>query len=522
MSPGKFILDDSSRALLEVFPQIPGRAEKSDLTVRKSKRSKISYSSSRRHLKKIPICPLLKLPREIIQHIAAILPRPTAAVFTFTCKSIYAALDKEYWGPYRHCHHKRKLLLNHWYWKSPLGIRLKDPVQLVQSSSSLSLLIEFATTRPEKAALLERCCSESCMCRKEWILNEKLLRERRQVLELLGRDVPDMIRCGRCITLHRPGRKAAAKDSADLRECELQDAHFGVGKVIYDGFTFPHLQQAMKISRNGDGNQTFLRSLSWSKTFHSADLTQVHHTSTKCHISNDTFLVRSQYWILFPSASATIYPTSTLLGPNSKICAHLEFGDPDKNYILHVQDDQQSVADKSLDEVLRCRLRHISPKRTDAPLAAVHCGFCTGIQQCLHCETEFVIDTKPIVHGAQGTAIILTKWLSLGRGEMCGDAQWRRHFATNSSHVLQPKSSTTTPVNDAYPGEKEHPEIITWPKGSIRDAFERGRAFEFENALSKRRERDMWAEVDEVVKLRVLQYGVLGSGEEKSYGKHKT
>jgi hypothetical protein len=88
-----------------------------------------------------------------------------------------------------------------------------------------------------------------------------------------------------------------------------------------------------------------------------------------------------------------------------------------------------------------------------------------GLLQCEYCFTEFRVDFKAFE--GQGIAMVLTKWHNIGRGLFPWDLEWR-------SHVLSVKPD----------GMRLLWERVQFEKGSISDAFEDGKEFEFASLLT--------------------------------------
>lgn len=188
---------------------------------------------------------LLNLPPEIIQQIAKLLRRPNAACFTFTCKRIRKILGTQYWDSFRRDLSKQEASSQH-YLKSLLSEPLHvSALSAIEGSDQFErLCLQRQNIRPS-----DYCLHPQCRCAEEGTKVQKAeLLARRQLLALLSRDVPDMVRCGRCIMLHKPNRSV---DPAGMRECQASDTRMGVERVIYEGFGFTHLQLAMKYHRMG-------------------------------------------------------------------------------------------------------------------------------------------------------------------------------------------------------------------------------------------------------------------------------
>jgi hypothetical protein len=88
-----------------------------------------------------------------------------------------------------------------------------------------------------------------------------------------------------------------------------------------------------------------------------------------------------------------------------------------------------------------------------------------GLVHCEYCLTEFRLDFKAL--GREGVAMVFTKWQNLGRGLFPWDLEWR-------SHIYDPEARLMETLW----------ERVYFERGSISDAFEEGKDFEFASSLT--------------------------------------
>lgn len=142
-------------------------------------------------------------------------------------------------------------------------------------------------------------------------------------------------------------------------------------------------------------------------------------------IVSDELCLRVQQWIKFDRREVPSVENTRSLG----ICSHVN-----RFTISHMPN------------LIQCKLRHCNQKQD--------CRTCHSFFQCSECAAEFEVDTRDF--GDRGSALIITKWLNLGRGDTPLDPKWRRHLYQPCDQRLQP-----SPVTKAD------------RKGSIRGSFER-------------------------------------------------
>jgi hypothetical protein len=72
----------------------------------------------------------------------------------------------------------------------------------------------------------------------------------------------------------------------------------------------------------------------------------------------------------------------------------------------------------ALFSMIACQLSHIDNTR---------CPLCHGFLYCKKCSTDFQVQIQDL--GAQGQALVITKWLNIGCGDTPLDFAWLRHIS---------------------------------------------------------------------------------------------
>ncbi|KAL3428387.1 hypothetical protein PVAG01_01896 [Phlyctema vagabunda] len=445
-----------------------------------------------------PHTQLLRLPPEIIQYIAALLPHTTAAIFTFTCTKIRSILGTQYWDIFNDDLRAREHLIGIWLSLPPTKPLPSKPHAIPgvpQKSKNTSSHTTFESHTHARTR-------QQCMLIPRGSSLENLqafqtkLKPRRRLLELLSRDTPDLIRCGRCVILHSPGRKIPTIHQSDLRECEAADKRMGVDRLIYAGFTFPHVQFAMKLHRAGHETDDYLRCLE----------KRTKRKEISFRICNGEFYVRARY--LFPlslppscdneekgeKTRSTMSPHLIIRPSQSHICTHLSINNPEKStaFTRSHGSGKQKKNIKSR-RTLETYIQQILfgprgpaelPNHTEAGTEKT---IEKEIQQCKYCETEFLFSIETRV--AKGNAPedvkgkgkekataereervgILTKWMCLGTATTCVDEKWCRHFERD----IFDSSSRANKGSGNGAGEVGNGKRVRWERGEIVRRFER-------------------------------------------------
>ena len=307
------------------------------------------------------------------------------------------------------------------------------------------MLLHIASFLPVGSAALLALCNHSTSCILGPQYWEKLQtvppREREEFLLTLERDLPAFIFCHRCAKLHLPddrGTGAVVRfphERKDERPCFRADLRTGTYRYFHHAFRFEHVQMIMKRHRLGLDNNAHLQRLSMTETFYRP--THNYQVSMEVRVESDELLVRAQHRLLIPTGHPIQMPKVGF----AHLCRHL----------------QSPIRKDYLWKLLHCRMDHLNNEEHP-------CSRCTGLKQCRSCPTEFQIDVKDFQ--SQGIAIVITRWLDLGRGESPVDPKWGSHL-WYSGKGLSP-----------YEGRFE------FAAGSLRSAFERQEQFSFDSVMT--------------------------------------
>lgn len=285
---------------------------------------------------------LLGMPTEILQLIARFLPAPSEAALTLTCRTSLLKLGNRSWyeintPSFPHAvHHKRY------------------------------------------------CCTP----------------ERETLIQLLDRDLKDLIYCYFCNILHSPSdlrnpvsqqRECAKVEQMRRKDCKERYLR------MHDDLPFSEIQAFMKRHlRFGIDCSSQLQHMSKTSTVRAK--TSTYQITTLARIISGHLVIRSEYWITVPWSKA-----KSALGAaetsNLKICPH-SVPSSLHNYWL----------------------RHCAELTEKHNNGSIPCSECNSLQQCMYCATEFQMETAKI--GKKGIAIAITVWQDLGDGSSPYNTKW--------------------------------------------------------------------------------------------------
>jgi len=220
--------------------------------------------------------------------------------------------------------------------------------------------------------------------------------ERETLIQLLNRDLKDLIYCYFCNILHSPSKTLSdiRNPVSQQRECTKVEAmrrkDFKERYLhMHDDLPFSEIQAFMKRHlRFGIDCSSQLRQMSKTSTLRIKKST--YQITTLARVISGHLIIRSQYWITTPWYKAKGAPGAPCTAETTKlkICPH-SFPNSLHNYWLG---HGAGLTEKS--------------KNGNIP-----CGECNSLQQCMYCTTEFQMETAKI--GKRGSVIAITVWQDL-------------------------------------------------------------------------------------------------------------
>lgn len=246
--------------------------------------------------------------------------------------------------------------------------------------------------------------------------------QRKTLLLRLAEDCPALFFCHDCRALHGcagvppPGLVGCRKIKKAWLRCvvdpdyqrQLQHPLEIHGAASCYQFSFQHLQLVMKRFKLGPP--------------HGMGLGQLAITEVQRHRGSE-------------AGEATKSTTTTLLSVEPQIlCEELHlrvqqwiaFGSPDLSPAIgkfcigvcaHINADYKTLG--LMSALVRCKLEHGDSRPA--------CGTCHPVLKCARCAIEFSIQARHLRNG-RGRAVVITKWLNLGRGRDPEDECWKRHL----------------------------------------------------------------------------------------------
>lgn len=169
-------------------------------------------------------------------------------------------------------------------------------------------------------------------------------------------------------------------------------------------FGFQHLQLAMARHRLGSSYGMDLNALSVVEgMIYFSSQTRTKTTkllSVEPQVVADELYLRVQQWTMFDGEDLSPAVDRIFI----EICAHI---------------NRFSWTRRLISDLIRCKLQQ-ADSRPD-------CATCHRFLKCEACAIEFRIEARQLRSG-RGKALVMTKWIHLGRGEHMDDQQWRRHL----------------------------------------------------------------------------------------------
>ena len=319
--------------------------------------------------------------------------------------------------------------------------RRRPRINALESSSLGQLPVELILhiTRfldPASAASFSLCCRQiSLIIGTQYLKalqHEDRQSELYEFLTLLEPGLPDQVLCYYCKKFHaikhawRHTYKNLSYYSSTSRQppkCWSVTRKSWASSYISGNFSWTVFQMAMKRYRQGRDYTRLLDLLSYHATT-SWKPGHVRQTTTLLRIVNGSLLVREQR-VFLPFQGDECWSA----------CPH--------------------HAGSHFWKYLRDSMIHWDKLESRE----------AGLMHCEYCLTEFRLDFKAFEK--EGVAMVFTKWQNLGRGLFPWDLEW-------CSHIYKPEARLMEALW----------ERVYFERGSISDAFEEGKDFEFASSLT--------------------------------------
>ncbi|MCJ1257520.1 hypothetical protein MMC24_005346 [Lignoscripta atroalba] len=318
--------------------------------------------------------------------------------------------------------------------KSP-AIRVAEPDQEHYSTGTtleklpVEILQHIASFLAPDAAACFTLCSKSlrwAVGYQSWyeLRTKDQKKARLSFLLSLQRDLREWLLCYRCEKLRPFDLKPDSHTTwtySDEPPCTEGDGFVYLLPLF--GLRFQYAQMIMKQHKLGATDNIYLDSLSHAHV--SIFEHEIPHGCTSARIANGNLLVKLEWRILLHHGEG--FRRLTSLSPDN--CPHLQCC---------------SIEDK-ITRRIRCLMDH-GPGQ--------YCAVCTGIKQCQHCSTEFVIacldsSWSPQSHAfspgqaiSRGQAVYVTAWENFGPCDTPFDIRWRSQTWRGDSSLPPPESST--------------------------------------------------------------------------------
>ncbi|KAL2069929.1 hypothetical protein VTL71DRAFT_14608 [Oculimacula yallundae] len=257
-------------------------------------------------------------------------------------------------------------------------------------------------------------------------------------LSLLSRDISrdDYVPCYHCHVLHvcgilHPNLLQLAPLPAyqyDMTLCKRAEVLGKVAKYMHNRFQFRTVQMAMKMYRLHLDYQPWLEALCYKPIALVVMREFPSEFKASVRIINGFLLLYSQLIILLPPGltATDLNRCGFDLCPHIRLTAH-------------------GVA-PNLPETNECAINHDH--------VIERCIRSSAITSCTSCPTEFQLRTEDCEDF--GIAVIITKWMDLGKGETIADPKWWSHLsneyiAPNSGPLLEGQvRSDFISIRDAF------------------------------------------------------------------------
>lgn len=235
----------------------------------------------------------------------------------------------------------------------------------------------------------------------------------------LSRDDPSLFCCHDCLRLHPISRVPSPaltglEPPEDALTCITfphpddlaRRPHHIYGRCSSYNITFQHVQLVM-------AGRLPLRQLEGLEV-HEISATPLRPSLTTTLLSVEARIIegqlylRVQQWVTFHSSELS-HAESVW---DVAICAHINW-------------DVYHHRSTTLIDVLRCKLYH---NEDDPYTTPAHCRTCPPHFRCSICKTDFQIDRIDLPESSY-RAMVLTKWINLGRGVDLSDQRWQLHLS---------------------------------------------------------------------------------------------
>ena len=292
----------------------------------------------------------------------------------------------------------------------------------------IELIDQLASWLPLHSAMSLALCSH----RLYDALGREILRrmnvnktEEAKFLQALDRDLPETLFCFFCGRLHVlfPGCRTKRSIRTEERfqrvadgRCQNADGkyNFGVAHTYFAGFSFEHVQMAVKLGRRREHfseAKAYIERLSFIGRPASGRLTILPAYNGlylfETRLLRDQVYVRAQTWFWIPGDEK-----GKLEMPRrfyTTVCAHL--------------DSNSSVAN-AYTTAFRCNLHHLFD---EARLGC--CEKCCELIRCQFCPTEVAIEVRRSPRDLSGSGfLVATKWQILGSGTSPMEPEWKSHL----------------------------------------------------------------------------------------------
>lgn len=232
--------------------------------------------------------------------------------------------------------------------------------------------------------------------------------QRKEFLMHLARDNPLFFFCHSCVNLHLLARvgpagpvcfRHAKKRPACIEEPPLRDypAVYFRDYLADDDYHLVFAHEQLVMARHHSGSNfglpmsslsfTGIRRNDWHKVWTLLNV--------EPRIIDDKLLLRVQHWLMFDLDDM---PKIDDFGPS--LCSHAT-----------------RYAERTYADLIECHLQHVGHRAS--------CSKCSILYRQEWCGVEFESDAFRLDHGK--VAVLITKWLNLGKGDSPSDPTWQRN-----------------------------------------------------------------------------------------------